>query len=83
MISHLTLYADEDIMLSMSTKKTDLARALRTAFKASGMTRFELSKRSGVSYSVVHRFIGDDRDVTLRTASRLATVLGLRLVKGR
>lgn len=63
----------------MSKKKTDLAREIRRALKASGMSRFELSKRSGVSYSVIHRFIGEERDLTLRTASRLAGVLGLEL----
>lgn len=66
----------------MSKKKTDLAKTIRAAFKASGMSRFELAKRSGVSYSVIHRFIGSERDLTLGTASKLADVLGLRLVEG-
>ena len=66
-------------MERMSKKKTDLARELRAAFKVSGMSRFALSKRSGVSYSVIHRFIGEERDLTLGTASKLATVLGLEL----
>ncbi len=66
----------------MSKKKTDLAKEFRAAFAASGMTRLALSKQSGVSYSVVHRFIAEERDLTLGTASKLANVLGLRLVKG-
>ena len=63
----------------MSKQKTDLAKGLRAAFKASGMSRFELAKRSGVSYSVIHRFFGGGRDLTLRTASRIADVLGMEL----
>jgi len=63
----------------MSKKKTDLASGLRAAFKASGMNRLALSKRSGVSYSIVHRFIAGERDITITTASKLATVLGLEL----
>ena len=63
----------------MSKKETDLAKELRTAFDSSGMNRFELSKRSGVSSSVIHRFIGEERDLTLGTASKLATVLELEL----
>lgn len=66
-------------MEQMSKRKTDLAKALRTAFNASGMSRFELSRRCGVSYSVIHRFIAEERDLTLRTASRLSNVLGLEL----
>ena len=67
----------------MSKKRTDLAAEIRAAFKATGMTRLALSKHSGVSYAVVHRFIAGERDLTLRTASKLMDVLGLRLVKGR
>ena len=70
-------------MEPMSKKTTDLARELRAAFKASGMNRLELSKRSGVSYSVIHRFCGGDRDLTLGTASKLADVLGLRLISDK
>ncbi len=60
-------------------RRVDLAEQLRAAFEASGMSRFELCKRSGVSYSVVHRFIGGERDIRMETASRLADVLGVEL----
>jgi len=49
------------------------------ALKASGMSRFELSRRSGVAYSVIHRLLAGQNDVTLRTAERLCRVLGLGL----
>ncbi len=67
--------------MGMSKKKrpTDLGEQLRAAFVESGLSRFELSKRSGVAYAAVHRFIGGDRDIRLTTASRLCGVLGLEL----
>ena len=37
------------------------------------------SRRSGVAYAVVHRFIGGDRSINLGTASKLAAVLNLEL----
>lgn len=75
----LTQYAELDIMESMSAKrnKVDLAEQLRATFEQSGMSKFELARRSGVSYSGVHRFISGERDITLDTASRLAEVLGV------
>ena len=63
----------------MKHKQTDLAEQLRWAIADSGLTRHALSKRSGVTYAVVFRFVAEERDVTLRTASKLADVLGLEL----
>ena len=85
MISCWTYYVDDDIMCHMSKKRTDLAEQLRVEFRRSELSRFALAKRSGVSYSIVHRFIGGDRDITATTLSKLADVLGLELraKKGR
>ena len=58
-----------------------MADQLRAAFAESGMTRFELSKRSGVPYSSVHRFLGEGRDIAISTASKLCGVLELRLTR--
>lgn len=62
-----------------------LADLIRSAFADSGMSRFELSKRSGVSYSVTHRFITGERSVRLETADKMLAGLGLevRLVQSR
>ena len=77
----LTHNADTDIIGGMSKRAAtaDLSDQLRSVFKKSGMSRFELARRAGISYSIVHRFVAADRDVALRTASRLADVLGLEL----
>ena len=67
-------------MITVSKKsQTDLAKQLRAAFTDSGLSRFELARRAGLSYAIVHRFIGGDRGITLGTASKLADVLGVEL----
>ncbi len=60
-------------------KQIDLGQQLRAAFAESGLSRFELARRAGISYAIVHRFIGGDRNITLGTASKLCQVLGLDL----
>ena len=69
-------------MVRMSKKResqTDLGKQLRTAFADSGLSRFELARRAGLSYAVIHRWVSGERDITLRTASKLADVLGVEL----
>jgi transcriptional regulator with XRE-family HTH domain len=71
---------DTMVKRKKNTKATpDLATQIREAFAKSGMNRLELSRRSGVAYSAVHRFIAGDRDATLATATRWCEVLGLEL----
>ena len=63
--------------------RIDLGSQLREAFEASGLSRFELARRAGLAYAVVHRFCGGERDVTLGTASKIANVLGMELQPNR
>ncbi|MGD2109735.1 MAG: helix-turn-helix transcriptional regulator [Phycisphaerae bacterium] len=65
--------------MSKKPKQVDLSGQLRAAFAESGLSRFELARRAGVSYAIVHRWVGGDRDITIGTASKLAGVLGLEL----
>ena len=69
--------------MNKKMRKVDLAAQLREAFEASGLSRFELARRADVSYSVVHRFIAGERDLTLSTASRLCQVLGIEFRASR
>ncbi len=64
-------------MASKKPKSDGLADLIRSAFADSGMSRFELGKRSGVSYSVTHRFITGERSVRLETADKILAGLGL------
>ena len=60
----------------------DMAQTIRKAFERSGLTKNQLSLRSGVGYSPVWKFIEGKQDLTLRSASKICDVLGLRLVAG-
>ena len=58
-------------------RQPDLATQLRTALKATGLTRAELTRRSGLAYSQIHGFLAGTRDITLGTASRLCALVEL------
>lgn len=68
--------------MDKQSEQVDLAAQLREAIRASGLTRNRLAKLAGVRYSALWRFLEDDsRDSTLSTASKICTVLGMRLTK--
>jgi len=56
-----------------------LAEKLRRVITESGVTRFELSKRSGVDYAAVHGFIAGRRDLVLGTFAKLCDALDLNV----
>ena len=55
----------------------NLAKQLREAIRRSGLTRRQISKRSGVAYSAVHGFVGGKQTLTLESASKIANVVGV------
>ena len=57
-----------------------LADVIRREIKASGLLRSELARRSGLSYSMVHRFC-DGLDLSTASASKLCDVLGLERIE--
>ena len=61
----------------------DIAKALQQAIRDSGRTLYRVGKDSGVDYSVLLRFMADERDIRLATAARLAGYLGLELRPAR
>ena len=69
-------------MIPRSQRRTgqDFAAMLRKAIRDSGLTRNRLSELSGVRYAPLWKFMADDRvDLTLASASKLLTALGLRV----
>lgn len=61
-------------------KKRTLEGQLRDAARKSGLSMLQISKRTGLPYAVVHRFLNDpDLTITLRSASKLAVMLGYEL----
>jgi transcriptional regulator with XRE-family HTH domain len=66
----------------MPTKKNILDQ-LRRAMRDSGETEYAIAKGSGVSQSVVNRFVSDERGISLKTAAKICEYLKLDLVRPR
>ncbi len=68
-------------MADMARKTNDaIGDAIRKAFKRSGQSILELSRKAGLGYATVHEFLNSPK-MTLRTssASKLMRVLGLKI----
>ena len=55
----------------------DIGAVLREAFRRSKRSIKSVSDESGVGYAAVHGFFTGDREIQIRTASKLAAVLGV------
>jgi plasmid maintenance system antidote protein VapI len=66
------------------TAPTDIQEQLRQAIETAPISRYRLSKLSGISQAVISNFVNRKRSATMDTAAKLAAVLGLELrsVKG-
>jgi plasmid maintenance system antidote protein VapI len=58
-----------------------MADALKAAIAASGETVAVISRGAGIAQPVLHRFVKGERDLTLRTAEKLANYFHLELRK--
>ena len=56
-----------------------LSRGIRRAIEESGMSRYRLSRESGVTQAALSRFMHGKRGLTLDSADRLMDVLGLEI----
>lgn len=52
---------------------------LQRAIKVSGQTEYAIAKGSGVSQSIVNRFVSGERGISLETAAKLCAYLKLDL----
>ena len=52
---------------------------LRRALRNSGQTEYAIAKGSGVSQSIVNRFVSGERGISLETAAKIAAYLKLNL----
>ena len=59
--------------------KTDIQEQLRQAIVDAGISRYRLSKLTGVTQAVISTFVNRKRSATMDTAAKLATALGLEL----
>ena len=71
-------------MTQKSKKNIDLADLLRQAISQSGLSVYEIAKQASVSQSNLNQFVNGDREqVTLATASRIFSVLKIRVTLPR
>ena len=66
----------------MPTKKTIIDQ-LRKAIRDSGETRYAIGKATGVSQSIIDRFLSGERGISLETAAKLCEYLRVELVHRR
>jgi len=59
--------------------KRDIQEQLRQAILRADVTRYRLAQLTGVAEAVLSRFVNGKRTLTLDTAAKLATALGLEL----
>jgi transcriptional regulator with XRE-family HTH domain len=66
--------------MSKSEKKSTMTDALKAAIDESGLSRYEISKATGVLQTSLSRFMRGETSLRLDKADVLAEYLGLRLV---
>ena len=60
-----------------------MSQALRAEIIRSKKTRYAIAVGAGIDNAVLRRFINGERDITLQTADKLSSFLGLGLVRRR
>ncbi len=63
----------------MAKKAKDIEEQLRQAIIKSGMSRYRLSKLTGVDDAVLCNFVNRKRSLVMTTAAKLAKALNLEL----
>jgi transcriptional regulator with XRE-family HTH domain len=61
-------------------KKMRFSDQLRRAVEQSDLTRYQISKRTGIAQSILSRFINQGAGLSMESTDRLCDCLRLRLV---
>jgi AcrR family transcriptional regulator len=75
-------YLDEESRAEGQTMADVLSQAISKRLKE-GMTLNAIARAAGIPQPVLYRFVNRKRDLTLRTAQKLADSFGLELVQAR
>jgi transcriptional regulator with XRE-family HTH domain len=67
----------------MTPKTRTIVEQLQHAIEHSGQTQYAIAQGSGISQSVLNRFINGERGISLETAAKLCDYLGIVLSKPR
>ena len=65
----------------MAKKKIDIENKLKQAIIGADMSRYKISKLSGISEAQLSLFVNGKRTLTLTSAAKIAEVLGLDLIE--
>ena len=60
-----------------------LIETLRRAIEDSGLTRYEIAKRSGVHKSALSRFVTGERSLSIESIEKIAPVVGVTITARR
>ena len=69
------------MMLSMGKRRIKLSDQIRREIKGCGMSRYRLSKLTGIRQETFSRFMSGERGLPMKTLDVLADFLGLDVVK--
>lgn len=67
----------------MTPKARSIVEQLQQAIKRSSETQYAIAQATGVSQSVLNRFINGERGISLETAAKLCQYLDLDLAPRR
>jgi transcriptional regulator with XRE-family HTH domain len=67
----------------MTPKARSIVEQLQQAITRSGETQYAIAQATGVSQSVLNRFINGERGISLETAAKLCQYLDLDLAPRR
>ena len=62
------------------SKATSISDQLRAAVEAAEISRYEISRRTGIAQSILSRFINHGAGLSLENIDKLGDCLGLRIV---
>lgn len=68
---------------SVGKKRLRLSDQIRRAIDGCGMTRYAISKATGIEQSALSRFMSGERGLPMKTLDRLADFLDLNITTGR
>jgi DNA-binding Xre family transcriptional regulator len=69
-------------MAKKKSKRTKLSEQIRHAIKTCGITRYRISKETGISEATLTRFMGRRRGLPMKTLDVLADHLDLDITMG-
>ena len=53
-----------------------IANQLREVIRASGMRQQEVADKTGIDFTVIYRFMTEERDITMRSLQQMVNVFG-------